>query len=146
MTDQINGVLNDQAESWLRQGAAVCKVKVYGKSCENTANGEVFIRVLSQKDRFLRALRIFALGWGLGVLSIVIPLLHFLLVPAFFVGTVAIAWHYYQQETIRLGGASTCPRCGNLFQIIGGRARWPFTDVCAACQEPVEIQKFETLR
>jgi len=53
-------------------------------------------------------------GWGLAVASVFIPVLHFILVPAFLFGTPLVAWSRWKERVRLLSADGMCPACGEL--------------------------------
>ena len=62
--------------------------------------------------RFARVLGGLGMFWGLGLVSVFIPIAHFVLVPTFVLGGIAMALVRAREDRrlILLQGA--CPRCG----------------------------------
>lgn len=126
--------------SFIEKGGAYCSVRVKDANGRE-AQGEVYIQVWDQKKRTARALKTLGLCWGLALITVVVPILHFILVPGFFVAGPAAAWIIYQQSSIVLGGATTCPKCKEAFKIERGREKWPLEDVCSKCYQAVFIER-----
>lgn len=131
----------ERIDHWLKIGGIPCQVTVQGKTVERQTDGQVFLLEYDKDERILRTLKSLGIGWGAAILSILIPLLHFVLVPLLLVGGVAWAIYTFQQKVVRLGGITTCPKCGTDFSIIAGSATWPIQDICSGCQESVEIRR-----
>ncbi|CAG0992903.1 hypothetical protein GPROT1_03176 [Gammaproteobacteria bacterium] len=102
--------------------------------------GEVAVRRWTAADRTRRALLALLAMWALGAVSIFIPVLHVVLVPAFLlIGPIAAVLLARQKSAV-LGGRGRCPACGEPFFIEGGTERWPLDDVCESCRAAVTIE------
>lgn len=115
------------------------KVTLKSSHGNGTEQGEIFVQYLDSRQRLLRSLKVMGLIWGLALVSIFIPLAHFVLVPSFLIAGPIVARQIYQQEKIVLGGKGLCPKCHQDFQIVKGELTFPLTDVCGKCFENVEI-------
>ena len=95
----------------------------------------------SPRQRKIRGLKSLGLWWGLAVLSVAIPILHFLLVPLFFALGLVLPFVAMRRQSIVLGGKGTCPYCSKPFTIARQPDRWPLQDICTACNRHVTIFK-----
>ncbi|MEK6577722.1 MAG: hypothetical protein AABZ55_00720 [Bdellovibrionota bacterium] len=105
--------------------------------------GTVKLQTWNKKDRIARAIKAWFFCWLAAVLSVLIPILHFILVPAFFFSGPIVAFIFYHQEEILLGGRSRCPACSVDFAIAKMDPHFPLHDICSHCQESVRIEKIE---
>ena len=80
-------------------------------------------------------------SWGLALVSVIIPLAHFVLVPAFLLAGPVGAWIISTQVSAVLGGESVCPDCGAFLRLSATSDSWPLTDLCAQCQRRVKVEK-----
>lgn len=103
--------------------------------------GKVRIQYWSKADRTRRALKFLGLCWTLSLLTILLPIVHFVLVPGFFIAGPVGAYFFLQQESIVLGGEATCPQCQQPLPLERGRNEWPLTDLCSECQTNVKLEK-----
>ncbi len=78
------------------------------------------------------ALRLVVL-WALAVGAIMIPLLHFVLVPAFFVLGPVFAWLGFRATVELKSTTVTCPKCEKTSTIEEGTTGWPATLRCSEC-------------
>ena len=115
------------------------KVKIK-KSGLPTTSGEVTLKHFEKSDRMWRGTKGLTIGWVLAMFSIFVPILHFILVPGFFIlGIVLFFAMSAETETIA-GGQGVCPDCKQEFRIEGGRDL-PFDDVCNHCRAHFKIEK-----
>jgi hypothetical protein len=64
-----------------------------------------------QNQRVVRAVLALGACWGLAVLAVVIPILHFLLVPVLFLAGPFFAYRRLHEEATVTGVRGTCPAC-----------------------------------
>ena len=105
------------------------------------ADGNVFIQSFSSKERWMRGLKLLGMLWGMALVSIVIPLAHFVLVPGFLIAGIVTALWISSKESIILGGNGTCPSCQKPLPIVRMNDQWPLNDLCTSCRREVKIEK-----
>ena len=115
-------------------------VRIQSQSGEVTT-GSVHLQIWDQKERMKRALRLLALCWGIGLFCVILPLVHFFLVPSFLIAGPICASIVYAKDRMILGGKGTCPHCKKDLPIAKSPDRWPLSDLCTACQNAVSIEK-----
>ena len=94
---------------------------------------QVRVVALSRLVRLRRAaLRCLAF-WGVGVLFLPVPAVHFCLVPGFLVAGPIFGWKRWQQRVLLEPGVVPCPRCVAQPQVREGTSGWPAALHCAAC-------------
>ena len=127
----------DVLAQWREQGGEVLPVRI--RAAERETVGEVVRESWSVRARAWRALRVFLGVNMLAALSVLIPILHFFLVPMLVLLSVLLAsFTYARRERIR-GGRGVCPLCGEIFPLFSGASRWPIHDRCTACGRAVVI-------
>lgn len=119
-----------------------CPVRLTTNSGKQSS-GTVQIQIWSPQYRTRRALKTLGLFWGLSLVTVIIPLLHFVLVPGLFIAGPIVAWVIYRQERMILGGEGICPQCGKAFAIVRAQEHWPLRDVCSHCHEEVRVERLE---
>ncbi len=85
-----------------------CPVKIIS-SDGKVSPGEVCIQYFSPKTRGVRALKFLGTCWGFMIISVFIPLAHFVLVPGLFIAGILSASFVYSTESVVLGGRGLCP-------------------------------------
>ncbi len=116
------------------------KVYVKGDSGEITTPGEIRIQNWSQHERTMRALKFGGACWAASLVSILIPLLHFVLVPGLLLAGPILAFIIVGQENVVLGGEGTCPKCQAFLPIARSAFRFPISDICTHCQSGLKIE------
>lgn len=115
------------------------RVRVVGTDGKSI-DGDVYVQTWDQRERILRSVKIGAGCFGFAVIAVFIPLLHFVLVPAFLIATPIVAYKAYLMQAVALGGMSRCPKCSAPMAIVRQKLEWPLKDVCAKCFENVKIE------
>ncbi len=109
------------------------------------ATGEVRIARWTGSARLVRAMKTLGVLWGLGVVSVLVPVAHFLLVPAFLLAGPIAAFMRWRQETSVLGGQGTCPACSANMALEASADAWPLFRICDTCRASVRIEKREVV-
>jgi hypothetical protein len=76
-----------------------------------TTKGRATILDRSPPDRFLRAAIALLALWAVAAACIVIPVAHFVLVPAFAMAGVVLAGFRLREGSSLIGTVGMCPRC-----------------------------------
>jgi hypothetical protein len=97
-------------------------------------------RPLDHSERFARAGRIFAVFFGIALLTVFVPVLHFILPPLLLLtGSVLAAGEYSGKGEV-LGGEITCPNCGKKMTLPRETEEWPRTRRCDGCSFTLKIE------
>lgn len=107
---------------------------------DRSSNGTVYYKEWTSKEKIRRALKTLGLMWGLAVLSIAIPIAHFILVPGFFLAGPIAALIIFGRENVILGGIGTCPDCREVFDISKSKPQKSLKDVCSHCHHQVFVK------
>jgi hypothetical protein len=107
---------------------------------EQTGVATLRIVSFSRRTRVRRALRGLAAAWTAAVVSVFIPIAHFLLVPGFFIFGLYLLIHNLRVRTSVAEARGACPDCGleQEFEISGN---WnpPHHVTCSGCQRSLLI-------
>lgn len=89
----------------------------------------------------MRAAQMLALWWALALLSVLIPLAHFILVPLFLLTGPAMAYKRYRAVEVSERVEGHCPVCRNAIKLKLGPAEKPVLwKYCPVCQEPLSFE------
>lgn len=106
-------------------------ITVFGKSARA---GELRVRLWPAKERTLRVLKGLMGCWGLGILALFIPIAHFVLVPALFLGGIVIAFRWSGEKSTFIEACGPCPECGGLQKFkLRGKFLLPKEASCPSC-------------
>jgi hypothetical protein len=98
--------------------------------------------ILSQApgERLARTAAALGACWGLALVSVFIPVAHFVLVPTFFVAGIAVAVARAREATRLLAVRGACPRCAREQEFpAGGRLTPGRTLDCPACHNTLTL-------
>lgn len=107
---------------------------------EKSSLGIARVETWEQPERLQRALKIGGILFGLAVLSVFLPGLHWILVPSLLLATPIVAWKTYSQESVVMGGGGPCPKCGAEFQLARAKNVFPMNDLCTKCSSNVRVE------
>ncbi|HHM04962.1 MAG TPA: hypothetical protein ENJ19_04360 [Gammaproteobacteria bacterium] len=122
--------------------ASVEQQAVALRSGEASGDGVLETRVFTQQDRMRRAAQVWGLSWLLAVVTVFIPIAHFVLVPGFLIAGPAWAYMRYRVERINEKVSGTCPaHSGEITVNMEGADVLPFNTYCPECQAPLVIEE-----
>lgn len=102
--------------------------------------GTVRVKHWSKSQRVLRGLKALFIVWAIGAVTLVVPLIHFVLPPfCLLLGPVFFSIAHAKKSIIE-GGNGTCPNCLKEFSIVNAAHKWPIADVCPNCHRHLTIQ------
>lgn len=96
---------------------------------------------LSRKQRFTRACAQLFTSWIIAILCILIPVLHFALVPAGFGIGIYLFFRQMNAHQLLIKGLIHCPNCLNEFQAPNVSFNWPLYERCPNCQLELILEK-----
>ena len=107
---------------------------------DNSTIGELHITHYSQSERTSRAIKMLALMWTLALITLFIPLAHFVLVPAFLIAGPVVAYKRYQTEEHPSCAVGECPTCKQPASIhLEPSDTLPMWTYCSANNDPVQL-------
>jgi hypothetical protein len=115
-------------------------VRIGSERDKRVSEGEIRVQFWDKRERTFRALKFGGLCWVVALISVVLPLVHFVLVPGFLIAGPVVAYILYGQESVVLGGQGTCPYCSAALPIVRTAFRFPISDLCAQCQSRLVIE------
>ena len=90
-------------------------------------------------DRPKNAVKTFGLWIALTFASAMVPLAHWVLVPALFITTFVLTLEKFRESERGEGGKGECPKCHQTFKIEKGKWQNRLTDTCGQCHDDLEI-------
>ncbi|MGE3387275.1 MAG: hypothetical protein AB7K41_11150 [Bdellovibrionales bacterium] len=107
-----------------------------------TTTGVMEVYQFNSRERVLRATKFFFGFLGLAFVSVLIPVLHFILVPLFsFLAPASALFVFTQLKEVRSANG-TCPYCQQTTHLPRAKVTLPFRDSCAHCRQLIEITAF----
>lgn len=99
-----------------------------------TAQGVLAGQRFTRRQRRQRAVAVWALLWALALVSALIPLVHFFLVPILLVAGPLAAWWRYRVTQVVATATGECPLCRQSMTLtLDSRTELPHWDVCPVC-------------
>ncbi len=92
-----------------------------------------------KSERIKNALKTFGFLITMAFISIFVPILHFVLVPAFFLGSFIFAMDKFGEKTRNKGGQGECPKCHQHFKVQPSKWVPRITNNCDHCHEDLEM-------
>ena len=99
-----------------------------------SADGELPTRHLYLPERLLNGAKFLGLCWLIGLLCVLIPVMHFFLVPLALVAGLVMFFVKFSQREARQSGALRCPKCSEDIAFKRGTFNWPLTGSCPSCR------------
>ena len=113
------------------------EIRILGNDVESSAT--ISVKHFSFGMRVFRAIRVGILLLIVTLLMILIPILHFVLVPVGLIFTFIFFSATYKVKSIILGGQGDCPYCNGKLSIHKRSMAFPFEDICDQCGRQVKI-------
>jgi len=110
-------------------------------SDERREPGYVMVKYFSPPEKMTQALKKLGLFWGIALVSVLIPVFHFVLVPLFFFLGIFFGYRSYKSEGRVLGGETHCPHCKNEVKVKPAELQWPVSEICQNCARVVRMEK-----
>jgi hypothetical protein len=104
---------------------------------------ELEISTIPAGTRAMRAATRWVGLWVLAVGSILVPLLHFVLVPGFFIAGPLLAMLAFRETVVVTSTQVTCPKCGKQSGIETGTTGWPAGLRCTHCSTTFSAKPHE---
>lgn len=97
------------------------------------------IRNFSPGEILQKSIKQLVMFWGLAIVSVLLPVVHFILVPLFFVmgAYLAVRARKFKQEII--SGSVNCPQCKQPVTIKKSPFLEEHTEICQNCTSVVKI-------
>jgi len=113
---------------------------IHGYPGKPNMSGTVNIVTFTSQDRLKRASKILGICWGIAIVCIPIPLIHFTVLPLALIAGIVLFFKNLKQESLITGGQGTCPECRKIFKVGKATNKFPLNEMCEHCQTSVEIK------
>ncbi len=118
------------------------EVKVVGRyDGQIIGSGHVQMGPVAKPIRIKKALRNFSICFVLMIAGLFVPMLHFVLVPGFFMLSIFMAANAYSDSIEISAGQLICDSCKATIEIEKHSDQWPFWVHCSKCQKDYRIEK-----
>ena len=103
-------------------------------------SGALTVNVYSNAERVKRAAKILGICWGLAVVTLFIPLAHFILVPSFLLAGPIMAYMKYRVVESVEGAQGKCPTCKMDINLpLDPGQRLPMWTYCPPSNDPIQL-------
>lgn len=103
------------------------------------SKGQIKIVEWSKQERLKNAIKTLGMYFAFTCFSVMIPVLHYVLVPTLFVVMFIMAMDKYTQQKYNEGGEGVCPGCSEKIILEKSKFKERLTDTCGKCHDDVEI-------
>jgi hypothetical protein len=91
-------------------------------------------------ERMKGALKKLGLFWALAFASVFLPVMHFVLVPTFFIVGIVQFYVTFQYTKVLRDSQIVCPKCKAPFVLPASAFNWPKRETCPQCKSPLLIK------
>ncbi len=114
-------------------------IQFCSKSCE-PAPATITVDVFTNKEQKIRAAKALLVLWLIALASILIPVAHFILVPAFFIAGAVIASRKWRATEEGIEASGACPSCGQQIVLdLDKNSDLPQWSHCPKCDKSLEL-------
>jgi DNA-directed RNA polymerase subunit RPC12/RpoP len=100
----------------------------------------VELRILSADERRKNALKALGICWGISILSIPLPPIHWVTVPGFFFFGFYMAWKRWNEKVHSLPFSFPCPECGKTVEVKEHASKEQMEIVCPHCRYSLQVE------
>ncbi len=105
-----------------------------------TSGGILYTQYFNHRERWRKAVRALLMTWLLAIVSLLVPMLHFVLSPVLLIAGPLLAWHQYRLKQYTLAAEGECPLCHQFIRIeLESRTQLPHWNICPQCNDPVQL-------
>lgn len=101
---------------------------------DKTTQANVQIVTLTKGGRLIRGLKALGICWAIAIFCILIPILHFVLVPLFLLIGALMFMQQWGQQYYFVSGSILCPSCQTEIKPKAGAFDWPKREICHNCR------------
>lgn len=110
-------------------------------SDDRRTEGYVTAVFFNPPARAKQALKKLALFWGIALVTVLIPVFHFVSVPLFLGLGIFFGYRSYKSEGRVIEGLTRCPHCNTEVPLKPAELQWPLTEICQNCARVVRIER-----
>jgi len=104
-----------------------------------TTMGTIDVRMIGPGRRLMLGLRALAICWMFAALAIMVPLLHWVLVPGIALLGPVFAMRALSRDRQVCGGGGPCPVCGSALAFSGSTRPEDFSHGCRFCRASLQV-------
>ena len=111
-----------------------------GSSSGKEVSAEFSVRELSLPEKRTNAMKALGIFWGLSLVTIPLPPIHWITVPGFFLFGIYWAIRKLREGEYLEPFRFPCPECGNEVKVQEQEARNPLAFVCPSCRYHLRLE------
>lgn len=112
------------------------KVIVYSQK-DKSEILELVGHIYAPPEKMKRAMQRLGMFWGMALLSVLIPVAHFILVPLFFLIGPFLSYKAYKEEGALEACDIICPECKKASTFDKNSGEWPLHQPCPQCMNRI---------
>lgn len=117
--------------------------KVLLKSATGESQGQVTLQMVSRQHAVRKGIRAWVICWIIGVVTLPIPLVHFVAPPLLLILGPAVGFvmfRIHNNAVDLVGGEAACPECQAPLVFETRSAQWPMDLACRQCNARLTMQ------
>ena len=116
-------------------------VSIHSRNNHDLPQAQGMLKVVewTARERFKNSVKTFGTFFALTCFAVIMPVIHYILVPVLMITTFVMALEKYSQLRFIEGGTGSCPKCGESIELEKSKYKERLTDSCAKCHEDVEV-------
>lgn len=116
------------------------KVRIRSRSdLDKHADSQLIVKGFSSGIRTMRAVKALLICWAIAVFCVLIPMLHFVLVPLFFLAGIFMFFNQMSVHSYLVSGTIPCPACQKEVILKPMAFDWPKREICNYCRADLSI-------
>jgi len=137
----MENILHETRQVADNVGDYILPLSIRANAAELQTGGKLRRCRLTRKQRLLRAAKSLGIAWGLILPALIIPLLHFALVPVLLVAGPILAYLRYQVSDISISANVKCPLCADDTVLqMDANTVYPTWETCASCDASIQLR------
>jgi hypothetical protein len=109
---------------------------------KSVGSAQLKVTFFAKAARIYRAIKAGLICWLIGVFCILVPILHFVLVPAFFfLGLFMLMQQWSLRLYLEDGQTIHCPSCKGELLLKCGAFDWPKREICSHCRADLQLDE-----
>lgn len=110
---------------------------------DKLTTGVAMVHLFGKNEKLMRAGKKLGLFWLIAVFCVFLPVVHFFLVPGFFLIGLFMFYRVMQTDGEVLSGKIPCPLCGKEVELGREFLNWPLKEICQGCVRVLRIRPVE---
>lgn len=113
---------------------------------DKRSEGLAITKVLEDRERWQRAARQAGIAAGVAVVTLFIPIVHFIVPPLALLTSLILFVRGMNQGTLIHGGGGPCPQCQQRVELEEQPLHWPLDLNCPHCRRSLTVTPADALK